>query len=441
MLSTRQFQEFITQKQLFDKHQRILLAVSGGKDSILMLHLFKSLGIEIGVAHVNFKLRGDESQRDEDFVRSLAERLNIPFFTEHFETKKYASLHKISTQMAARSLRYQWFEEIRLREKFDFIALAQHKNDVAETILINLLRGTGLSGLHGILPKKDKLIRPLLFLTRVEIDALIQKHNLSYVEDSSNLSSDYTRNKIRLEVMPRLREINTSVENTFTQNAARFAEVESFLAMQVDAMRQEIVQKKAGGWYFSVEKIQALNPISLLLYELLKPFNFMASVVNEVIDALKGQSGKRFFSVSHRAIISRGWLIVAELQNEGIEGRLVHPDTRNLDFGNHQFCFSNTDGNSYDQNLNKAFLDADKLVYPLMIRTWQIGDKFIPLGMKGFKKLSDFFIDGKIDQHLKDTIPILVNGNGDLLWVAGMRQDNRYKVRLSTKKVAIFELK
>ncbi|MET4082522.1 tRNA(Ile)-lysidine synthase [Pedobacter sp. UYP30] len=441
MLPTKQLEDFIAKRQLFDKHHRILLAVSGGKDSVLMLHLFKSLSIDIGVAHVNFKLRGAESQRDEDFVRNLASSLNVPFFTTHFDTKKYATLHKISTQMAARDLRYKWFEEIRRTEKYDFIALAQHKNDVAETMLINLLRGTGLSGLHGILPKKDKLIRPLLFLNRAEIDALIGKHQFTYVEDSSNLSSNYIRNKIRLEVMPRLREINTNVENTFTENAARVAEVEAFLAMQVAEIWKDTVQQKIDGWYFSIAKIKALYPVSLLLYELLKPFHFSASVVNEIIDAFDGQSGKCFFSVSHRAIISRGLLIIAELQNEGIESQLIHPDSQSLLFANHQLCFSLMDGNEYEQKPNKAFLDAAKLIYPLQVRTWQTGDKFIPLGMKGFKKISDFFIDEKVAQHLKDTTPILLNGNGDVLWLAGMRQDNRYKVRSSTKKVAIFELK
>ncbi|MGY3052639.1 tRNA(Ile)-lysidine synthase [Pedobacter sp. UYEF25] len=441
MLPTKQFENFINERQLFDKNHRILLAVSGGKDSMLMLHLFKSLDIEIGVAHVNFKLRGDESQRDEDFVRSQTKHLNIPFFTVRFETKKYAALHKISTQMAARALRYQWFEKIRLTENYDFIALAQHKNDVAETMIINLVRGTGLSGLHGILPKKNRLIRPLLFLTRAEIDACFQKHDLNYVEDSSNLSTDYTRNKIRLEVMPRLREINASVENTFVQNAARFAEVENFLAMQVDAIREKIVQQKTNGWSISISEIQALNPMSLLLYELLKPFNFSASVVSEIANALKGLSGKSFFSISHRITISRGLLLVAKLQKELIESKLIYADTKSLVFGSQQVCCTLINGNSFNQDLKMACVDAEKLIYPLKVRTWEKGDKFIPLGMKGFKKLSDFFIDQKVDQSLKAITPVLVNGNGDLLWVAGMRQDNRYKVRLSTKKVAIFELK
>lgn len=441
MLPIQRFEDFIADKQLFSKKDRILLAVSGGMDSVLMLHFFNLIGIDVGVAHVNFGLRGEESQRDENFVKILAERFKLPFYVAHFDTKKYAQTHKISTQMAARDLRYTWFEELRTQENYDFIALAQHKNDIVETMLINQLRGTGLSGMHGILPKKDKLIRPLLFLTRAEINELIKENNLSYVEDSSNLSSDYTRNKLRLEVIPHLQEINPRVEDTFAENAARFAEVESFLENEINKIRKNITEEKKDAVCFSLEKIKNLSPISLLLFELLKPFNFSASVVKEIINAINGQSGKHFFSFSHRAMIDREFLIIAKIEENSFENQFIYPDTKTLKFGVHQLCFSYKNDNKYEQDKNKAFVDAELLIYPMTIRAWQIGDKFVPIGMRNFKKLSDFFIDEKTPRHTKHSTPLVINGNGEIIWIAGMRQDNRYKLGSSTKKVAIFEIK
>ncbi|RZL33215.1 MAG: tRNA lysidine(34) synthetase TilS, partial [Pedobacter sp.] len=274
MLPLKQFQDFINQHQLFLKGNKILLAVSGGKDSVLMLHLFKAIGVNIGVAHCNFNLRGDEAQRDENFVKMLAASLDLPFYITHFETKKYAAENKISTQMAARDLRYNWFEEIRVKEGFDYVALAHHQNDTVETMLINLTRGTGISGIHGILSNRGNLIRPLLFLNRQEIDEFIENNHLDYIEDSSNQSASYTRNKIRLKVIPHLKEINPDLEKTFTENAARFAEVETFLNVQVQKLSAKILNKKADGIYIPLDEISRLNPQKLLLFELLKPYGF-----------------------------------------------------------------------------------------------------------------------------------------------------------------------
>ncbi|RZL36712.1 MAG: tRNA lysidine(34) synthetase TilS, partial [Pedobacter sp.] len=284
MLPLQRFQDFIEHEKLFSKGSKILLAVSGGKDSVLMLHLFNKAGINVGVAHCNFNLRADEAQRDEHFVKTLALSLNLPFYVTHFDTKKYAAEHKISTQMAARDLRYNWFEEIRTAEGYDFIALAQHQNDAVETVMINLLRGTGISGLHGILPKRDKLIRPLLFLNRAEINKIIEDESLDFVEDSSNLNSDYTRNKLRLEVIPHLKEINPSLENTFAKNINRFTEIETFLNLQVEKISKEIVVKKADGFYIPLEKIKALQPKKLILFELLRPYGFIEAVAEEILN-------------------------------------------------------------------------------------------------------------------------------------------------------------
>lgn len=441
MLPVQQFQDFIEQQQLFVQGNRILLAVSGGKDSVLMLHLFKAIGVDVGVAHCNFNLRAGEAQRDESFVALLAKNLGLPFYVTHFDTKKYAAENKISTQMAARDLRYQWFEKIRLSEQYDYIALAQHQNDAVETVLINLTRGTGISGLHGILPKRDRLIRPLLFLNRQQIEELVTDNNIDFVEDSSNASTHYTRNKIRLQVVPHLQEINPNLEKTFAENIARFAELETLLNVQVQKLADKILNKRIDGIYIPLAEITRLNPQKLLLYELLKPFGFGENVIQEILDSLKALSGTHFFSSTHQAIINRNDLVIVEKSASVNANQFIHPATEGIVFGDHEIVLKFTEEIKFESNPNKAYINAGKLIFPLVLRNWQNGDKFIPLGMRSLKKVSDYFIDEKVPLHLKSTTPILVNGNGEIVWIAGMRQDNRYKLTTATKKVAIFELK
>ncbi|MFC3562021.1 tRNA lysidine(34) synthetase TilS [Pedobacter jamesrossensis] len=441
MLPLKQFQDFIEQEDLFKKGNRILLAVSGGKDSVLMLHLFKAIGIDVGVAHCNFNLRADEAQRDENFVKMLAHSLSLPFYVTHFDTKKYAAEHKISTQMAARDLRYNWFETISIKEGYDFIALAQHRNDAVETVLINLVRGTGISGLHGILPKRNKLIRPLLFLNRDEINQIIDDNHINFVEDSSNASTNYLRNKLRLDVIPHLKQMNPNLEQTFAQNIARFADIEAFLSLHIEELKANLIVEKPDGAYIAIDDIKCLKPQKLLLYELLKPFGFIEQVVEEIIAGLDKQSGVKFLSQNCQAIIDRNNLIVSKIKPNDNRHILIHSNENSFEFNGNLFEFSFSDNLRFDNNKHKIFTDANLLLFPLIVRNWQNGDKFIPFGMRGFKKISDFFIDEKVPLHLKSSIPILVNGNGDIIWIAGMRQDNRYKLSKSTKKVAIFELK
>jgi tRNA(Ile)-lysidine synthase len=441
MLPLQQFQDFIREQALFNKDNRILLAVSGGKDSVLMLHLFKAIGVNFGVAHCNFNLRGAEAQRDENFVKMLSSSLGLPFYVTHFETKKYAQTHKISTQMAARELRYAWFEEIRANHGYDYIALAQHQNDAVETLLINLTRGTGISGLHGILPKRDKLIRPLLFLSRSDIEVLISENQLEFVEDSSNASLDYTRNKIRHTVVPALAEINPRLEKTFTENISRFAQVEMFLNQEVEKLSNKLIEHRADGHYIVLKEIEQLNPKNLLLFELLKPYQFSESVVREILMNLNGQSGKRFLSESHEAIIDRKELVIVAKNPLPVHHQALHPHKEQVEFLDQVVSLSFSEVIKFEPSATKAYVDSDRLVFPLVLRTWQIGDRFIPLGMRNFKKVSDFFIDEKVSLPQKNRVPVVVNGNGEIIWLAGMRQDNRFKLTSTTKKVAIFEVK
>lgn len=440
MLPLSQFQDFIQQHKLFANGNKILLAVSGGKDSVLMLHLFKAIGVNIGVAHCNFNLRADEAQRDENFVKILAETLDLPFYITHFDTKKYAVENKISTQMAARDLRYAWFEEIRATHQYDYIALAHHQNDAIETVMMNLIRGTGISGLHGILPKRNHLIRPLLFLNSEQIESIVTEENISFVEDSSNLSTHYTRNKLRLQVIPHLKEINPNLEKTFADNIARFAELENLLELEVAKLQAKILIRKTDGLYIALNEIAKLNPQKLLLYELLKPYHFTEHVVEEIIMSLTALSGTHFFSSTHQAIINRNDLVIIEKNTDNLLNEFMHPATKKISFGGHTISLEYSTVTKFEMNVAKAFVNADQLIFPLVVRKWQNGDKFIPLGMHMFKKVSDFFINEKVPVHIKHSTPILINGNGDIIWIAGMRQDNRYKLTTATKKVAIFEL-
>jgi len=440
MLPLSQFQDFIQQHKLFANGNKILLAVSGGKDSVLMLHLFKAIGVNIGVAHCNFNLRADEAQRDENFVKILAETLDLPFYITHFDTKKYAVENKISTQMAARDLRYAWFEEIRATHQYDYIALAHHQNDAIETVMMNLIRGTGISGLHGILPKRNHLIRPLLFLNSEQIESIVTEENISFVEDSSNLSPHYTRNKLRLQVIPHLKEINPNLEKTFADNIARFAELENLLELEVAKLQVKILIRKTDGLYIALDEIAKLNPQKLLLYELLKPYHFTEHVVEEIIMSLTALSGTHFFSSTHQAIINRNDLVIIEKNTDSLLNEFMHPATKKISFGGHTISLEYSTVTKFEMNVAKAFVNADQLIFPLVVRKWQNGDKFIPLGMHMFKKVSDFFINEKVPVHVKHSTPILINGNGDIIWIAGMRQDNRYKLTTATKKVAIFEL-
>ncbi|KQB99753.1 tRNA lysidine(34) synthetase TilS [Pedobacter sp. Hv1] len=440
MLPIAQFTAYIKKNALFTKTDKILLAVSGGKDSVLMVQLFKLAGYQFSIAHCNFNLREGEAQRDEAFVKLLAANLGVRLHVTHFDTKTYAEKHQISTQMAARDLRYAWFEEIRKAEKYDFIALAHHQNDSIETLLLNLTRGTGISGMHGILPKRDKLVRPLLFLSRLDIDQLISENQIDFVEDSSNESTKYARNKIRLQVIPQLREINPNLEHTFAQNIIRFAETEEVLQQVVASTRSEMIEEKAGDVYLSIEKIKKLRPQKLLFFELLAPYHFTSVVVDEILSSLAKQSGTSFYSSTHRATINRTDVMISALPIQQVPHHFIHPNDTTISIGEQIISLHYTDSNSIANNPNQAFVDLDQLIFPLVVRFRQDGDKFMPLGMKQYKKLSDFLIDEKVPLPKKDKVPLLLNGNGEIIWVAGLRQDNRYKVSATTKKVAIFEL-
>jgi tRNA(Ile)-lysidine synthase len=442
MLDLTDFRSFIKQHALLKPQDRVLLAVSGGRDSVLMAHYFHQAGYNFGIAHCNFKLREAEADREEQFTSALAESLEVPFFSTSFHTQEYAAEKRISIQMAARDLRYQWLEEIRVDFAFDHIALAHHQNDSVETILLNLTRGTGIAGLHGILPKRGKLIRPLLFLNRTEIDEIVHREKFHFCEDSSNSSSKYARNKLRLQVIPILKELNPKLEETFKANAARFAELESLLQQQVDQLKKNIfIPLSSEEIAVQIHEIKKLKPLRTLVFGLFNPYGFSEAVLDDLLLKLDGQAGKIFESPSHLITIDRQRLILSPRSLPGYTVQLIRAEEKGFTWNNSTFrqvvlpasAFRRQTANSIVQ------LDYKLLIFPLKLRTWQKGDYFYPLGMNGRKKLSDYFIEQKIPLQHKQNIGVLENGNGDILWIAGYRPDERYKITEATENIFILE--
>lgn len=441
MLPLALFNAFAQQNSLFTRQTKIIAAVSGGMDSVLMAHLLHAASLNFVIAHCNFQLRGDEALRDQNFCSQLAIDLNVPFYTVNFDTAGYAAMHKISIQMAARDMRYTWFEELRLQLGFDIVALAHHQNDTIETILLNLTRGTGIAGLHGIRPKVGNLVRPLLFLSRDELKAMVKANKINFVEDSSNASVKYARNKIRHEVVPKLKELNPNLENTFQEHLQHFAELEELFEMQLDDLRTKLFIKHQQEIHIPIKLLKDLKPQQLLVLGLLKPFGFNVTSVNDLIDSLGKHAGRKFEAMDWQLILDRDKVIISPIKREGITLISIDEQTEQVQFNNYQFAITHTIAPyKIVNNLNLAAIDAGLLSYPLSLRNWQQGDYFYPLGMKTRKKLSDFFIGQKVPLHRKDQIPVLVNGNGDIIWIAGFRVDNRYKITPGTKKISIFEL-
>lgn len=441
MLPVKQFTAFIQQNNLLAPGSKVLAAVSGGMDSVLMAHLLKAAGYDISIAHCNFQLRGTEAIADQEFCQHLAQQLRVQFHTVNFDTTAYAAEKKISIQMAARDLRYHWFDQLRQQYNYDAIALAHHQNDTIETILLNLTRGTGIAGLHGILPKNGYLVRPLLFLNRDEIQHLIAQNKLGYVEDSSNSSTKYARNKIRHEVIPKLKELNPALENTFENNLRHFRDLEILLELRLDELKKELFMYVDNDIHLSIAGVKQLNPKHLLLFKLLQEYGFNESTVDDIIKSLDKHSGRTFEGAGYLLVLDREKLVLSALDAHEYKAVLINEATHDVNYGRYKITLLHDESPLIIRDNPLAVsIDAELLAYPLTIRPWQQGDTFYPLGMKTKQKLSDFFIQQKLPVHQKKQVPLLVNGNGDIMWVAGYRLNDKYKVSKNTKKVTIFEL-
>ena len=436
------FLRFISKHELFDKTDRILLAVSGGLDSVVLLDLFVNAGYSCGIAHCNFTLRGEESDIDEEFVVNLASEKRLPVYVQRFDTEDYARLKGISLQMAARKLRYDWFEETRSRYGYSYISLAHNKDDIVETFLINITRGTGIKGISGIKPKSGYIVRPLLFAGRHEIQDYADTCKLVYREDSSNATTKYARNKIRHNILPVFRQINPRFNETVIENIDRFYEAEQIYQEAVDSVKNRILVHNTDGSYgLIIDELARLRHIKTYLFEMLKPFGFNEDETDEIVMSLTSESGKQFFSSTDRLVKDRHMLLVTSLPEQINMLYYIEKDTKEItEPVNMKFSyFENYGSPDLDKGPETAFLDAGLLDFPLVLRKWRQGEYFRPLGMKDFKKLSDFFIDQKMSLVEKEQTWILDSG-GRIAWIAGKRTDDRFRVTPATSVILKIEL-
>lgn len=429
-------QNHIKSRFPFLEKSKLLIAISGGMDSVVLTHLSHKLQLNIALAHCNFNLRGDESDADEDFVLQLAEDLNLEVFIESFDTETYASNHQLSTQMAARVLRYAWFNELMEQLHFDYLLTAHHADDNLETFLINLSRGTGLEGLTGIPEINGTIVRPLLAFSRQELEVYAIENKISWREDSSNITTKYLRNKIRHDVIPALKEANPQVLQNFNKTLSFLQDSNEIIEDRIVEIQKKVVSVDEDLITMNIKKIQKLSNPKAYLYQLLKDFNF--TEWDDVTALLTAQSGKQVFSETHRLLKDRDILILSEnvLINDvkinipEIEGQVKTP-LGTLNFG--------TVSKINKSNDTAIYVDLDTLKFPLTFRKWEEGDFFYPFGMKGKKKLSKYFKDEKLSLVEKEQIGILCSGQ-DIIWIVGKRADERFKVTENTKQILKIEL-
>jgi len=428
-------QNFISEKSLFNKEDKLILGISSGADSVCLMHILLALEYRFDLAHCNFNLRGNESDEDEIFVRKLAKDYQLKLHVKHFETKRYASENKISIQMAARDLRYAWFYDLLVSENAKYIAIAHHANDDTETFFINLVRGSGLKGLLGIKEKIDNIVRPLMAVSRAEIEQFLKENNISFREDSSNTSLKYLRNKIRHELMPLLTEMNPGIQQTINGEMKILEGVAQVYYAKMGEVRKEVIQNENGIIQLRIAALLELDPLHNYLYELLSPYGF--STIESIAKSLNGQSGKQFFSSTHQLVVDREYIFISTLETKDAVFKILEEDLKL------ETPIAINFRTVLDKNIimdsKIAQLDFHKLKFPLILRKWKDGDKFIPLGMQSFKKISDFFIDNKFSILDKNKQWLLCSGK-DIIWVVGQRIDDRFRIQPTTKKLYIAEL-
>jgi tRNA(Ile)-lysidine synthase len=424
---------YIDKHNLFPEDKPILVGLSGGADSVALLAALVQLGYSCMAVHCNFHLRGDESNRDEAFAKSMAEKLDTPFHKIDFNTAQYAKEKHISIEMAARELRYRWFEEMRVHFDAQAIAVAHHRDDNVETILINLARGTGIKGIRGIRPKNGYIARPFLSVGRDEILCWLEKQQLSFVTDSTNLTDEYTRNFIRIKVIPLLENINSSVKEAIARTSAHLSSVEIIYQSVIEKARTSVLKNNNR---LSIKELLAYPVPETILYELLTPFRFTRRVIEGIFLSLDKEPGKIFFSPTHRLIKDREYLLITPLEKVEPNIYIIKEEQKEcrtpVILSWEKTAFDKEFHLRKDKNI--AYFDYDKLNFPLTLRTWQSGDWFVPFGMTGRKKLSDYFSDHKYSLPDKEQAWLLCSGE-NILWIIGERTDNRFRIDKTTSYV------
>ena len=436
-----QFIEFIQEERLFETEDKILLAVSGGMDSVVMADLFYKNKLNFGIAHCNFKLRGEESDEDELFVQKLAKKYKVSYHVNHFDTKLYAEAEKISIEMAARNLRYDWFETLLKKENYKYTATAHHCNDSIETMLLNLTKGTGISGLHGIKSKVGNIIRPINFSNREMIMDYVATKMLIWREDGSNQDNTFQRNLIRNEVVPKLKEINPDLENTIQFSIKKITAVENIFYQEVEKMKTKYSRTEGEYLFINIKGLITEKESPVLLSEILKPFHFNFTQTESIIKTYGGLSGKIFESSTHTLNVNREELILSAKSLSDFQDIEINLEKTEIPFNKQCIQIENFDAINYKivTDPTVGALDVSLLKQPLKIRRWKQGDWFIPLGMNNKKKVSDFLIDKKIPVTLKKQVYVLTSGNA-IVWIIGHRIDNRFKITSNTENIIQLKL-
>ncbi|MDR1527591.1 MAG: tRNA lysidine(34) synthetase TilS [Dysgonamonadaceae bacterium] len=426
----RKIRHSIEKHQLLNVNAKVIVGLSGGADSVALLFILQRLGYNCLAAHCNFHLRGEEAIRDEKQAMDFARSLNIPCIKQDFDTLSLARRRGVSVEMAARDLRYEWFEQLRQEQNADAIAVAHHRDDSIETLLLNLMRGTGIKGLAGIQPKNGYIVRPLLEVSKLEILQYIAENQLSFVTDSSNLQDEYTRNKIRLSVLPLLQSIQPAIDSALIHTMENVNEAVKIYEFHIQKAIQKVFDREKGSIH--IPHLRTLPSPEAVLFELLKSYGFGRDTVQNIVLAMDKHSGKEFYSPEHLLIKDRNDFL---LLSRNTTDKPLMEEIQEKDV-----IFLPIDENfEMTKNRNIAYFDAEKLQFPLQIRTWKQGDKFMPFGMNRFQKLSDYFSTHKFSKPEKEKARILCSGN-DIIWIMGHRTDNRYRITEQTQKAVILKL-
>ncbi|MCU0357277.1 MAG: tRNA lysidine(34) synthetase TilS [Cyclobacteriaceae bacterium] len=436
-----QFLHHIEKYSLCSREDRILLAVSGGLDSMVMLRLFQDCGFTIGVAHANFQLRGEASWGDEQFVHNYCQRFNIPFYFRRFETVQYAQENKLSVQMAARNLRYAWFEVVRAKENFTRISTAHHLNDSMETMLLNWINGSSMEGQLGVPIKNGSVIRPLLFATRQHLELFAQDHNLLWREDYSNADTDYQRNYIRHKIIPLLKELNPSLEQTVLRGMEKLEADYSFFQDAFRAWQAAHTEQQGSRMLIHKKGLMAIHHPGMAIWRCVNRYGFNYDTCVQAAGAIRQQPGAVFHSDTHDLVIDREVLIVSPKSAE-LPVVTITKGQRHARLGTFQLSIRKE---PYHQQLfpsgdREIMIDADAVRFPLRWRTWKAGDAFYPLGLGHRKKVSDLLIDRKVSRADKQQITVL-ESDSKLVWVVGQQLDDRFKVTPATQTIFLISIR
>lgn len=430
------FLKYIKENKLADKTDKLLIGVSGGRDSIFMAEMFINTGFNISIAHTNFSLRGEESDLEEKFVKEYALKKGLMFYSTKFDTQSYATKNKISIQMAARQLRYSWFDKLIEENNYSKVAVAHNRNDTVETFFINLMRGTGIKGLKGISNKKKNVIRPVLFADRSEITSYLQENKIKWKDDSSNDSDKYQRNFIRHNIIPKIEEIEPNFTDRMQANMRALTKINTVYENEVKHRKSKIFVEQLDKILVNIDLLKQLDPLDTYLFEFIREYDFSYEQVLELIDMLDSSSGKQILSKSHRIVKDRDFLIITNLTAKNEEEYIIQKGMIHMKAPLHiHFDILNNINFEVPKNKEIACFDYQKLEFPLKLRRWKTGDSFMPLGMKNFKKISKFFIDEKFSLIDKENTWILTTANDNILWVVGHRIDNRFKIDDRTEKI------